>query len=123
MIEKILKYNPNLIYYNKNNISDRLKKFNMFVAYNGFTNRYEIHYVKSFKYDNNSLQDSTETDEILNQHLIRDIQGNNYERYVLELEGERRRLEHLHETHRENMSAVHTDAIIQGIERTLGRRF
>jgi hypothetical protein len=39
------------MYYNKNNISDRLKSFDMFVAYNGFTNRYEIHYTKSFKYD------------------------------------------------------------------------
>jgi hypothetical protein len=123
MLEKILRMQPHLVYYNKNNISNRLKPYGMFVAFNGFTKNYEIHSFKSFKYDKNSLQDSTTTDEILNQYLIRDIKANNHERFVLELEGERRRLEHLQENHQEQLSEVHTLGIIQGIERMLGRRF
>lgn len=122
-MNNILRYHPHLVYYNKNGISDRLKKLNMFIAYNGFTNRYEIHYVKSFKYDGNSLQDSMETDEYLSQFLIRSIRENDHERFVRELEGERRRLEDQVERHNEFVQQSNTDAIIQGIQRTLGRRF
>jgi hypothetical protein len=122
-MKDILKYQPNLIYYNKNGISDRLKKLNMFIAYNGFTNRYEIHYVKSFKYDGNSLQDSMIDDELLNQFLVRSIRENDHERFVRELEGERRRLESQVELHEERLMNANTDSIIQGIQRTLGRRF
>jgi hypothetical protein len=122
-MKDILKYQPNLIYYNKNGISDRLKKLNMFIAYNGFTNRYEIHYVKSFKYDGNSLQDSMIDDELLNQFLVRSIRENDHERFVRELEGERRRLENQVELHEERLMNANTDSIIQGIQRTLGRRF
>jgi len=122
-MKDILKYQPNLIYYNKNGISDRLKKLNMFIAYNGFTDRYEIHYVKSFKYDGNSLQDSLLTDEYLNQFLIRSIRENDHERFVRELEGERRRLESQVESQEKLLQEANTSAIIQGIQRTLGRRF
>jgi len=122
-VKEILKHYPNLVYYNKNNISGRLAKLGMFVAFNGFTNRYEIHSLKSFKYDTNSLQDSTYTDELLNQYLIRDIKGNNHEKFMRELEGERRRLERQLEMYEERTQQANTDGLIRGIERLLGRRF
>jgi hypothetical protein len=122
-VKEILKHQPNLVYYNKNNISGRLAKLGMLVAFNGFTNRYEIHSLKSFEYDGNSIQDSVETDELLNQYLIRDIKGNNHERFMRELEGERRRLERQVELYEERTQQANTEGLVQGVERLLGRRF
>jgi hypothetical protein len=69
------------------------------------------------------LQDSLLTDEYLNQFLIRSIRENDHERFVRELEGERRRLESQVESQEKLLQEANTSAIIQGIQRTLGRRF
>ena len=122
----VLRTNRNLSRYNYGNISDRLEKATggrMFVAYNGFNGRYEVHSITSFFLDKGeSLQVSFESQKFLNDWLIRDIKANDLRKYLLEVKGTREYLENLFEqaeTEREGKWIEHK---LRNLESLLGRR-
>lgn len=99
-MRKILSSNKYLVVYNKHNISNRLLDAtggDMFVAFNHFTQRYEIHSNYSFKRNRESLQAAFEDKNLLNGWLLRDIKANDFRRFVDEIKTDRERLEYLHD--------------------------
>lgn len=125
MIEKILRVNPVLRYYNHNKMSDRLRAAtdnNMFLAFNGFTKKYELHSVKSFKYNGESLQAVFEDDRMLNEFLIRDVRANDLEKFGQEIRSNREYLDGVHDKHEEKISSLTGVRLKKYLEGTLGRR-
>lgn len=125
-MEQILRANPHLKLYNYADISDRLLEVtnnNMFVVYNGFNGRFEVHSSLSYKLDKgNSLQVSFEDTSLLNDWLIRDVQANDHKKFRAEIEGTRQYLERVHDNAEENRSKQYTDSALKAIETVLGRR-
>ena len=125
-MDRVLRSHNYLRVYNYANITDRLQKAtrgDMFVAYNGFNGRYEIHSVTSFILDKgNSLQVSFETTAFLNEWLIRDIKANSINRFGDEIKGTREYLEKLFDDHDDRVSDQYTESALRHLETVLGRR-
>lgn len=125
-MERVLRSHNYLRVFNYANITDRLQKVtkgNMFVAYNGFNGRYEVHSVKSFLLDKgNSLQVSFESTAFLNEWLIRDIQSQDINKYYEEIKGTREYLENLFENNDKRVSDQYTESALRQLETVLGRR-
>jgi hypothetical protein len=125
-MERVLRAHNYLRVYNYANITDRLQRAtngNMFVAYNGFNGRFEVHAITSFIMDKgNSLQVSFENTAFLNEWLIRDIKANDHRKYFQEIKGTREYLEKLYENHENKVSDRYTEDALRHLETILGRR-
>lgn len=125
-MERVLRSHNYLRVYNYAKITERLQKAtkgNMFVAYNGFNGRYEVHSVLSFMLDKgNSLQASFENTALLNDWLIRDVRANDLTKFGQEIKGTREYLEKLFDDNDEKVSARFSETALRQLETVLGRR-
>ena len=125
-MEKILRANKYLRVYNKNDITNRLLEAtdgDMFLCYNNFKKSYELHSMRSFRKNRESLQASFQDGAHINQWLVRDVQANGTRRFLKEVEGEREYLQQLHEVKEEQTFNTMLDSNIKNVQAFLGRVF
>ena len=91
MIERFLKAFPYLKPVNINNLYNRfLQESNgtLMLLYNKTRDTYELHSLKSFAYDGESIN-AVVPDEVLNGWLIKDFRANDVKKYAAEIEADR----------------------------------
>ena len=91
MIERFLKAFPYLKPVNINNLYNRfLQESNgtLMLLYNKTRDTYELHSLKSFAYDGESIN-AVVPDEVLNGWLIKDFRANDVKKYATEIEADR----------------------------------
>lgn len=91
MIEKFLRSFPYLKPVRINNMYERILKAsgnNLLLLFNKSKDTYELHSIRSFKYNKESLN-ATVPDEILNGWLITDYRANDNRKFSQEIQADR----------------------------------
>lgn len=121
-----MRYHNYLKLYNTNNISDRLLKAtkgDKFLAYNGFKDTFELHSLRAFKKNRESLTATFFDKRHLNDWLIRDLRANDHRRFLDEIMDERQYLEYVHDKNDEEKAASFTEESMNTVRHFLGRSF
>jgi hypothetical protein len=120
--KQVLKYQPELRFTNKNNISVRmlnLSNEDLFVAYNVIKCNYELHSVENYKINGISYNVTLEP-EMVNGFLFNDYKANNLKMFVNEVQDRREKTNYRLEQAEENrFNQVNSLDII---ERTIGTK-
>lgn len=89
--KQVIRYQPELRFVNKNNISTRLLNYtkgDVFIAYNVITKQYELHSVNSFRltgYSQNCVLD----EDVINNYIYVDYRCNELKKFVHDIEDDR----------------------------------
>jgi hypothetical protein len=120
--KQVLRYQPELRFTNKNNISVRmlnLSNEDLFVAYNVIKCNYELHSVENYKINGISYNVTLEP-EMVNGFLFNDYKANNLKMFVNEVQDRREKTNYRLEQAEENrFNQVNSLDII---ERTIGTK-
>ena len=120
--KQVLRYQPELRFTNKNNISVRmlnLSNEDLFVAYNVIKDNYELHSVENYKINGISYNVTLEP-EMVNGFLFNDYKANNLKMFVNEVQDRREKTNYRLEQAEENrFNQVNSLDII---ERTIGTK-
>jgi hypothetical protein len=120
--KQVLRYQPELRFTNKNNISVRmlnLSNEDLFVAYNVIKCNYELHSVENYKINGISYNVTLEP-EMVNGFLFNDYKANNLKMFVNEVQDRREKTNYRLEQAEENrFNQVNSLNII---ERTIGTK-
>jgi hypothetical protein len=118
----VLRYQPELRFFNKNNISSRMLNFtngDLFVAYNVIKGAYELHSVENFKINCISLNVSLEK-EMLNGFILNDFKANNLKKFMYEVQDRREKTNYRLEEAEEKR--LNENSALRVVERTIGTK-
>lgn len=93
----ILRVKPWLKFYNNDNLSTRLLKAtngNAFIVYNNIQQEYQLHTVQAELLSGDSTNSNIPSD-VLNQWIIEDYNGNDFEKYVDDIKSNNQLSEYL----------------------------
>lgn len=120
--KQVIRYQPELRLYNKNNISIRMLKLtngDIFIAYNVIKSSYELHSVENFKINNISFNVSLEK-EMLNGFIYNDYKANSLKKFMLEVQDKREKTNYRLEEAETNR--LKETSALKVVERTLGTK-
>ena len=118
----VLRYQPELRFFNKNNISSRMLNFtngDLFVAYNVIKGAYELHSVENFEINCISLNVSLEK-EMLNGFILNDFKANNLKKFMYEVQDRREKTNYRLEEAEEKR--LNENSALRVVERTIGTK-
>jgi len=126
MIDIILRTHPHLIYYNYNDISERMlanSDGDMFFVFNKKRNQIELHSCFSFRIDPQGIsKNAVIPRQFLNDWIVKNFRSTQTKMFYLEKEDERRYSTYISEQHEANVQGKFIETGLKNIEDLLGRR-
>lgn len=122
-MEEFLRAFPYLKPCHMYNLFDRFLEVShgtMLFLYNNARDTYELHSIKSFSFNGESLQ-ATLDDDTISGWLVNDFQANNNEKFKLELESERNANNDILDKYSDRGLELLTTRALKTVEKIIGR--
>lgn len=123
MLERFLRAFPYLKPVNINNLYNRLfeaSRGSLLLLYNKYRNTYELHSLKSFMYDGESIN-AVVPEDVLNGWLVTDFKANNVKKFAMEIEADRTYTNSLLENYDNKGLELLQERALTTVEKMIGR--